>query len=126
MSFKLRIREAELTVDSSDRLVSSPAEAWQRTVRLLAAFGKDEHKANVQCRVNAFGYVCWHVEILGKGNVTAWRLPNEWDTWEGVETLIIEWLVQTYDGQLPRELGDLRQAMRQLPGVPLIRTGDAW
>lgn len=126
MSFQMKIREIEINVETSSRMVSSPAEAWQRTRRLLDSFGKEDHKANVQCRVNAFGYVCWYIDILGKGNATAWRLPNEWDTWEGVETLLIEWLTRTYDGQLPRELGELRQAMRQLPGVPVVRTEEAW
>lgn len=122
MSLQIRIREVNLTIDSSHRMVSSTAEAWQRSVRLLAAFGKEDHKVEVSCRNNAFGYVAWYIQVFGKGNCIAWRLPNEWDTWEGVETLLIEWLTETYDGQLPMCLHDLKQAMRSLPGVPLVMT----
>lgn len=126
MSFQMRVRELEISIDTSSRLVSSPAESWQRSRRLLDAFGKGDHKPDVQCRVNGFGYVMWHLAILGPQNNTAWRIPNEWDTWEGVETLLIEWLTRTYDGQLPRELGSLRQAMRSLPGVPAVLTDDSY
>ena len=122
MSLQIKIREVSLTIDSSSRLVSSPSEAWQRAVRLLAAFGKYDHKANIQCRVNAFGYVCWHIEVLGKGGNIAWRITNEWDTWEGIETLLIAWLAETYEGQLPMCFQELKQAMRNLPGVPTIDT----
>ncbi len=124
MSFQMRIREIDINVETSLRMVSSPAEAWQRAKRLLDAFGKEDHKPNVECRVNAFGYVIWNLEVLGKQNGIAWRIPNGWDTWEGVETMLIEWLTKSYDGQLPRELGVLRQAMRSLPGVPTVLTDD--
>ena len=124
MSFQMKIREVEINVDTSLRLVSSPAEAWQRAKRLLDAFGKSDHKPEVECRVNGFGYVIWNLEVLGKQNGPVWRILNGWDTWEGIETLLIEWLTRSYDGQLPRDLGELRQAMRSLPGVPLVLTED--
>lgn len=126
MTFQMKIREVEITVDTSNRMVSSPMEAWQRTVRLLAAFGKEDHKPEIRCEVNAYGYMAWHIEVLGKGNYRAWKIPNQWDTWEGIETLLIEWLTKSYDGVLPRELGEFRQAMRSLPGVPLELTADPY
>jgi hypothetical protein len=118
MSFQMKIREIEINVETSSRMVSSPMEAWQRARRILDAFGKDDHSPEASCRVNNRGYMIWYLVVLGRGNTTAFRIPNEWDTWEGVETLLIDWCTKTYDGQLPRELGEMRQMMRSLPGVP--------
>lgn len=120
----MRIRELEIKVDTSNRIVTSPIEAWQRARRLLDTFCKEDHKPEVRCEMNAYGYILWYCEVLDKGNYRAWRLPNAWDTWEGIETLLIEWLTKTYDGQLPREIYDFKQAMRSLPGVPHVLTGD--
>lgn len=83
----------------NDRTV---VDIWQYARHMLDDCGYQDHKPEIECRVNAFGYVFWHIQILDKSHYMRWQ-SEMWTCYPDMLNALAAWLNKhTLNGMLPQ------------------------
>ncbi len=68
-------------------------DVWQYVQHLLHGEGYEDHKVEVEQRMNGFGVVTWHLLLLDPQHYEAFR-SRAWSTWRDMLAELCQWLEQ--------------------------------